>query len=280
MIPLSPTQLHVVVTAELSRSRKFSATSLPGDGFDPQKSVRRYRAVALAVSFAWLTMLPVGLYGQAKDPFFSKRHSMVENQIRRRGIEEPDLLAAMQEIPRHAFVPDIKQREAYDDVPIKIADGQTLSQAYLSALMISLLELDGDDKVLEVGTGSGYDAAILSRMARQVYTIEIDPVLGNLARRNLEKLKLDNVRVRIGDGYRGWPEEAPFDAILLTTAPERIPEPLFEQLRVGGRLVVALGDFVQDLQVITKTLEGRDTRKVSPVRLGPMTGEVTKNKDD
>jgi protein-L-isoaspartate(D-aspartate) O-methyltransferase len=143
--------------------------------------------------------------------------------------------------------------------------------------MISLLELTGREKVLEVGTGSGYDAAVLSRLAAEVLTIEIDPGLASRAKETLRALGYRNVRVRVGDGYRGWPEEAPFDAIVLTTAPDRIPEPLFDQLKEGGRLVVAVGDFVQDLQVITKTEGGgRRVKKVSLVRLGPMSGEVAR----
>ena len=203
---------------------------------------------------------------------------MVERQIERRGIDQPGLIAAMREVPRHIFVPELRRTDAYQDVPIPIGTGQTLSQAYLSALMISLLELDGDERVLEIGTGSGYDAALLSKLAREVYTIEIDENLGDQARRNLRGLGLNNVRVKIGDGYRGWPEKAPFDAILLTTAPERIPEPLFEQLKIGGKLVVAVGNLVQDLQVITRTEDGREVRKVSPVRLGTMTGEVNQRR--
>ena len=141
--------------------------------------------------------------------------------------------------------------------------------------MISLLELEGDEKVLEIGTGSGYDAALLSQMAGQVYTIEIDPQLGEKARRTLADLGYDNVHVKIGDGYRGWPSEAPFDAILVTAAPERLPQPLIDQLQVGGRMVVAVGSLVQDLTLVTKTGPDEiERRSVSLVNLSPMTGEV------
>lgn len=204
---------------------------------------------------------------------------MVENQLRKRGIEEPGVLEAMGTVPRHAFVPEEHRREAYLDAPVTFAPGQTLSEAYLSALMISLLDLEGGEKVLEVGTGSGYDAAVLSRIAGEVFTIEIDSTLAARARETLRRLGFRNVHVRAGDGYRGLPEEAPFDAIVLTTAPDHIPEPLFEQLKEGGRLVVAVGGFVQDLQVITKTAHGRKVRRISPVRLGPMSGEVARGGD-
>jgi protein-L-isoaspartate(D-aspartate) O-methyltransferase len=208
------------------------------------------------------------------DPYFSQRHDMVDHQVRQRGIEQRGLLQAMENVPRHLFVPEVFQPEAYKDSPVEIAPGQTMSQAYVSALMISLLELDGDEKVLEIGTGSGYDAALLSRMARRVYTIEIDRDLGRRATHTLGSLGFSNVRVRIRDGYRGWPEEAPFDAILVTAAPPRLPEPLIEQLTVGGKMVVPVGNLVQDLWVITKNADGIERRRVSLVNFGPMTGEV------
>lgn len=210
------------------------------------------------------------------DSYAGLRRSMIDSQVRRRGVNEKNLLSAMQEVPRHLFVPEEVERLAYEDRPVEIAPGQNLSQAYLSARMISLLDLEPGDRVLEVGTGSGYDAALLSQLARDVYTIEIDPAMGGRARANLDRLGYDNVHVRIGDGYRGWPEKAPFDAILLTAAPQRVPEPLFEQLAIGGKLVVAVGySLHQDLQVITKTgPDERQVRRVSLISLAPMTGEV------
>lgn len=215
------------------------------------------------------------------DPFVDQRRHMVDHQLRQRGIDEPQLLDAMETVPRHLFVPEAFERNAYDDRPVPIAPGQTLSAAVVSARMISLLEVDEDDKVLEIGTGSGYDAALLSTLADQVHTIEIDEELGREARAKLRRLGYGNVTVHIGDGYRGLPEEAPFDAILLTAAPERVPEPLFEQLAPGGRMVVAVGySLHQDLQVITKSLDGeREVRRVSLVSLVPMTGEVTQEDD-
>lgn len=265
----------------LPKMRSSDALSSCGDDREPLQTLRVRRRSVLAVAICLIVMgsaFSQNVSGQGNDPFRSERFNMVEKQILRRGIDEPGLIAAMREVPRHVFVPAPRRSEAYRDVPISIGTGQTLSQAYLSALMISLLGLDGDEKVLEIGTGSGYDAALISRLADEVFTVEIDPQIGHQARRNLRQLGIDNVRVKIGDGYRGWPEEAPFDAILLTTAPDRIPEPLFEQLKVGGKLVIAVGSLVQDLQVITRTGEGREVRKVSPVRLGAMTGEVNQRR--
>lgn len=213
---------------------------------------------------------------QAGELFGRLRADMVRTQVERRGVDQPSLLAAMRSVPRHLFVPERLVREAYRDQPVTISPGHTLSQAYVSARMISLLDLDGDEKVLEIGTGSGYDAAILSRMAQEVYTIEIDDEMADAAKSTLDRLGYSNVRVRAGDGYRGWPTEAPFDAILMTTAPPRVPEPLFEQLAPGGKMVIAVGySLHQDLKVITKTIEGdREVRRVSLVSLTPMTGEV------
>ncbi|MEM8995742.1 MAG: protein-L-isoaspartate(D-aspartate) O-methyltransferase [Acidobacteriota bacterium] len=212
------------------------------------------------------------------DPFLGIRQNMVDQQVRQRGGGDiaPTVLSAMVDVPRHLFVPKDLERRAYEDRPVEIAPGTTLSQAYVSARMIDLLELDGDEKVLEIGTGSGYDAALLSRLAKRVFTIEIDSGLGELARQKLDLLGYGNIEVRVGDGYRGWPEEAPFDAILLTAAPHRVPEPLFEQLAVGGRMVVAVGNPLhQDLKVIVKTAEGeRQMRRVSLISLAPMTGEI------
>jgi protein-L-isoaspartate(D-aspartate) O-methyltransferase len=180
----------------------------------------------------------------------------------------------MEVVPRHLFVQKSDQSKAYDDVPVAIAPGKTLSQAYVSARMVSLLELSGDEKVLEIGTGSGYDAALLSRMAKEVFTIEIDQKLGDRAAETLAALGYENVHVLVGDGYHGWPEEAPFDAILVTAAPERIPKPLIEQLKVGGRMVVAVGGLIQNLQLVIKTENEPIIQRIDLVNLSPMTGDV------
>jgi protein-L-isoaspartate(D-aspartate) O-methyltransferase len=210
------------------------------------------------------------------DPWADARHDMVAQQIRERGVRQPEVLRAMESVPRHLFIPAEHRDEAYGDAPLPIGWGQTISQPYIVALMTELLDLDSGDKVLEIGTGSGYHAAVLSRVAGEVYTIEIIDELGRQARSTLQDLGYQNVHVRIGDGYKGWPEEAPFDAIILTAAPPKIPQPLVDQLKVGGRMVVPVGSFVQDLLLLTRTPQGLEKRTVAPVRFVPMTGEVQK----
>ena len=217
----------------------------------------------------------------AQDDWAPLRHQMVEDQIRKRGVRQPEVLRAMEGVPRHSFVPPDRRDQSYGDTPLPIGWGQTISQPYIVALMTELLGLDRRDKVLEIGTGSGYHAAVLSRVAGQVFTIEIIGELGRQAQQTLDGLGYENVHVRIGDGYQGWPDEAPFDAIILTAAPPRIPQPLLDQLRVGGKMVVPEGgSFVQDLLVITKTPHGLERRSVTPVRFVPMTGEVQQQKKD
>ena len=215
---------------------------------------------------------------QAQDDGYQElRRSMVDDQIVERGISDPRILEVMQETPRHLFVPVELQDRAYVDRPLSIGAGQTISQPYIVALMTSLLELEGDERILEIGTGSGYQAAVLSGLAEEVYSVEIREDLGRRAEKKLAALGYDNIHVRIGDGYQGWPEEAPFDGIIVTAAPERIPEPLIDQLKVGGRLVIPVGDFFQDLEVHTKTADGMERRKVIPVRFVPMVGEVERD---
>ncbi|HEX5758512.1 MAG TPA: protein-L-isoaspartate(D-aspartate) O-methyltransferase [Thermoanaerobaculia bacterium] len=224
-----------------------------------------------------LALLLAGAAGCAMasdDPTATARRRMVKEQIRWRGIEERRLLAALEEVPRHLFVPETERRLAYADHPLPIGAGQTISQPYVVALMTSLLGLDRDARVLEIGTGSGYQAAVLSRLAHEVYSIEIVPELGERARRTLAELGYDNVQVRIGDGYRGWPDAAPFDAILLTAAPPEVPQPLLDQLKVGGKMVLPLGRWWQELIVLTKTPSGIVREQVAPVRFVPMTGEA------
>ncbi len=207
------------------------------------------------------------------DPFAGLRHEMVEKQIRKRGVRHKGVLQAMQEVPRHLFVPESVRDRAYVDSPQSIGDGQTISQPYIVALMTELLELDGDEKVLEIGTGSGYQAAVLSRLAREVYSIEIRDSLAKRAEKTLGGLGYDNVRVRTGDGYGGWPEEAPFDSIMVTAAPPEVPEKLVEQLKVGGKMIVPVGSYIQDLVEITKTKDGFKKRMVAPVLFVPMVSE-------
>jgi protein-L-isoaspartate(D-aspartate) O-methyltransferase len=234
--------------------------------------MKRPRRTALAL--ALLLAGGAGLLWAAADPFAGQRKAMVEEQIRARGITQPAVLAAMAYVPRHLFVPPAEQARAYEDQPLPFAPGRRIYQPYVVALMTSLLDLGPGETVLEVGTGSGYHAAVLARLAREVYSVEIDSAVAVQAQRKLAALGYNNVRVLVTDGYQGWPAKAPFDAILLSAAPTHIPKPLLDQLRVGGKMVVAQGDFFQDLTVITKTADGLEKRTVIPVRLSPMTGKV------
>jgi len=212
------------------------------------------------------------------DQYAQARCRMVDEQVRARGVDDRRVLKAMEQVPRHRFVPQDVRDRAYDDRPLPIGSGQTISQPYIVGLMTELLEIKPGDRVLEIGTGSGYQAAVLSRLASNVYTIEIVSPLGEQARRTLQELGYTNVHARIGDGYKGWPEAAPFDAIVVTAAPPQVPKPLLDQLAVGGNLVVPEGDSWQDLTVYTKQRDGSfRKRKELPVRFVPMTGEAQKN---
>jgi protein-L-isoaspartate(D-aspartate) O-methyltransferase len=210
----------------------------------------------------------------ARDADWAKqRRRMVEGQLKERRIDDPNVLRAMGSVRRHLFVPERYRSMAYEDKPLSIGHGQTISQPYIVSLMTQLAEVEPEDRVLEVGTGSGYQAAVLARLAREVYTVEIVQELADTARKRLEKLGYDNVLVRTGDGFHGWPEQAPFDAIVVTAAPPEIPAPLKEQLARGGRLVIPVGEMWQELKVVKKT--GNGTMKEStviPVRFVPMTG--------
>ena len=202
------------------------------------------------------------------------REEMVASQIAARGVRDPATLAAMRRVPRHLFVPDSARALAYQDHPLPIGHGQTISQPYIVAFMTEAARLHGGETVLEVGTGSGYQAAVLAEIAARVFTIEIVAPLAEASAALLERLGYANVSVRAGDGYQGWPEAAPFDAILVTAAAPRIPEPLEQQLKDGGRLVLPLGDEWQELVVVTRRGERFEEERVLPVRFVPMTGKV------
>jgi protein-L-isoaspartate(D-aspartate) O-methyltransferase len=199
---------------------------------------------------------------------------MVAGQIEERGIRDARTLAAMRQVPRHLFVPPALAGDAYGDHALPIGHGQTISQPYVVAFMTEALGLRGGDTVLEVGTGSGYQAAVLAEIAAHVYTIEIVAPLAEEARERLARLGYRNVEVRAGDGYQGWPEKAPFDAVMVTAAAPRVPEPLKQQLKDGGRLVIPVGESDQEVMVITRKGTGYAEERVLPVRFVPMMGKV------
>ena len=211
-----------------------------------------------------------------EEEYTKAREDMVAKQIVKRGVKNKVVLDAMRKVKRHLYVPDNMKVYAYTDGPLPIGEDQTISQPYIVALMTELLEPKPDDKVLEIGTGSGYQAAILAEIVKEVYTIEIIPELAKTAEELLNKLDYKNITVKCGDGYQGWKEHAPFDGIIVTAAPDHIPQPLVDQLKVGGRLVIPVGDFYQELVVITKTEKGTKKKSIIPVRFVPMTGEAEK----
>ena len=208
--------------------------------------------------------------------FARSRDEMIERDLRSRGIKSARVLEAMRLVPRHRFVPEEQRGAAYQDRPLPIGDGQTISQPYVVALMSELLDLKGGEKVLEIGAGSGYQAAVLSRLAEEIYTIEIIPSLAVRAQETLTRLGYGNISVKTGDGFFGWEEKSPFDAILITAAAEKIPEPLWRQLREGGRLVMPLGEPRGNQQLVrVRKVGGRQQiENVTAVVFVPMTGAV------
>ncbi len=217
---------------------------------------------------------PEKLKDQGKDSYEDQREAMVRTQIQARGIRDPAVLNAMREVKRHEFVPAYQRSNAYRDHPLPIGHGQTISQPYIVAYMTEALDLEPGEKVLEIGTGSGYQAAVLAKITDQVYTIEIICGLEKRAKQTLKRLGYNEVQTRCADGYKGWPDHAPFDAVIVTAAPDHVPGPLVEQLAEGGRLVIPVGEHFQELVRITKTKEGTKKERLLPVRFVPMTGEA------
>jgi len=211
-----------------------------------------------------------------EEDYTKARQEMVDSQIAAREIKDKAVLDAMRKVKRHLFVPDEMKSYSYTDGPLPIGEGQTISQPYIVAIMTELLEPKKDDKVLEIGTGSGYQAAILAEIVKEVYTIEIVPKLAKTAEERLKELGYKNITVKCGDGYQGWLEHAPFDSVIVTAAPDHIPQPLVDQLKIGGKLVIPVGDLYQELIVVTKTKDGVKKKTVIPVRFVPMTGEAEK----
>ncbi len=212
----------------------------------------------------------------SQESFVLERHRMVEGQIMTRGVEDTLVLNAMRKVERHLYVPEPYRSYAYHDEPLPIGHDQTISQPYIVAYMTEALGLKGGEKVLEIGTGSGYQAAVLAEIAGEVYTIEIVEPLAKQASAVLQAEGYDNIFCRYGDGYQGWPEKAPFDAIIVTAAPPRIPEPLIKQLKEGGRMIVPVGTYFQELVLLTKENGEISRKQLIPVRFVPMTGEIQK----
>ncbi len=222
--------------------------------------------------------MAVPMFAAGQHPYALMRQRMVEQDIRQRGVQDAAVLKAMATVPRHLFVNASYRNQAYEDHPLPIGEGQTISQPYVVALMTASLRLRPGERVLEIGTGSGYQAAVLAGIVRVVYTIEIRKSLADRAEETLAELGYGNVKVKWGDGYFGWEENAPFDAIIITAAANHIPPPLIKQLKEGGRLIVPLGSttYFQTLTLATKRQGELDVEQLCPVAFVPMTGEIKK----
>jgi len=254
----------------------------PGPRWAQNEVMKRASRVTTRITHAVIAIVifGFGFAGQDEAWFAAKRREMVEFQLKARDITDKKILEVMGSVPRHLFVEPAVRTEAYEDYPLPITEGQTISQPYIVALMTQCLQLKGKEKVLEIGTGSGYQAAVLARLAAKVYSIEIHEKLAAKAADLLGRLGFANVEVRSGDGYFGWPEQAPFDAIIVTCAAGKIPEPLFEQLKEGGRLIIPVGETgdVQTLTLLRKINGKKRIEVVTAVRFVPMTGENLKKK--
>jgi protein-L-isoaspartate(D-aspartate) O-methyltransferase len=242
----------------------------------PRRILNPVVAIGLVGILAAAVTLPAQFPSQeSEETYRARRETMVREQIERRGIKDKAVLAAFRKVPRHRFVPAAARHLAYADGPLPIGRGQTISQPEIVAMMTELIKPDKKMRVLEIGTGSGYQAAILAECVEQVDSIEVVAELGKSAETLLRELGYDNVKSRIGDGYEGWAERAPYDAIILTAAPpHEIPRPLLEQLKVGGRLVAPVGRSEQRLIRITKTKTGYERKVIADVRFVPMTGKA------
>lgn len=207
----------------------------------------------------------------SQDDYKIKREKMVQQQIIGRGVKDSRVIEAMKTVERHLFVPADRAGEAYNDCPLPIGYRQTISQPYIVAFMTEILDLKTTDKVLEVGTGSGYQAAVLAEICDSVFSVEVVPELGERAKNLLKVLRYDNIRVKVGDGYRGWSDHAPFDAIIVTCAPTHIPGPLKEQLSEGGKMIIPVGErYVQELVLLEKKNGKIRQKNILPVRFVPM----------
>jgi protein-L-isoaspartate(D-aspartate) O-methyltransferase len=205
-----------------------------------------------------------------KKNFESGRERMVSSQLAVRGIKDPIILDAMKKVPRHLFVPEDLLSRAYSDEPLPIGEGQTISQPYIVGYMTEVLALQGGERVLEIGTGSGYQTAILAEIAQKVFTVELIEALSHRAQEILKKLKYTNILYKIGDGTYGWDEQAPFDAIIVTAAPDKVPRSLEEQLNIGGKMIIPVGSAFQELVFITRGKKRFKRKKLLPVRFVPL----------
>lgn len=242
-----------------------------------EMSIRRFSKLVLA----FLAIFSIILLSPGEEDIYTKeRKAMVRNQLVSRDITDKRVLEAMEEVPRHLFVSSELRHQAYDDNPLPIGEGQTISQPYIVALMTQNLHLKPGEKVLEIGTGSGYQAAVLARLTDKVYSIEIRENLAKRAAETLRRLNYTQVEVKWDDGYFGWEENAPFDAIIVTCAANHVPPPLLKQLREGGRLIIPLGStlYFQTLTLITKIKDKPQVRHISEVVFVPMVGEIKKEK--
>ncbi len=236
-------------------------------------------SAAPALKMLWIAAVALGCGASGTEPpivqeeWTEARADMVRSQLGGRDIVDPRVLEVMGRVQRHQFVPEYARSNAYDDAPLPIGHGQTISQPYIVAFMTQALEVGPDHRVLEIGTGSGYQAAVLAELAKELYTIEIVPELGERAGATLTRLGYKNVHVKIGNGYLGWPEHAPYDRVIVTAAPDAIPTALVDQLRIGGLMAIPVGVGDQELRILRRTEQGLHTTKTLPVRFVPMIGK-------
>lgn len=272
------------MTFALTREEKHANSNLrsksPGASVGIFGSCKFQRTSLFTILLLLLILLTPFHPLLAGDPFEEKRQTMVERDLKRRGIKDPRVLEAMGRVFRHLFVGESQREQAYGDYPLPIAEGQTISQPYVVALMTEAVTLKPTDRVLEIGTGSGYQAAVLAEIVKEVYTIEIRKPLAETASKRLTQLGYKNVRTKYGDGYFGWEEVAPFDAILITAATNHIPPPLLQQLNEGGRLILPLGSttFHQTLTLITKEKGELRVQEMGGVIFVPLVGEGEKKR--
>lgn len=236
------------------------------------------KSTSVLIISLFLLIENVCIAQELNDGFKTSRILMIKTQIENRGIKDKKVLSAFLNVERHKFVPNDYINQAYDDNPLPIGSGQTISQPYIVAYMTDILKLSGQEKVLEIGTGSGYQAAILAELCDSVFTIEIFKGLGESAKKLLKELGYKNIFVKTGDGYKGWKEHAPFDAIIVTCAPTDIPKPLIEQLKEGGRMIIPVGkQWVQELILLRKVKGKIEKKEVLPVRFVPMIDSTGKS---